>query len=34
MGLVARKQLAERVQKDLDAQLDQFTAAYLSVNSK
>jgi hypothetical protein len=34
MGLVARKQLAERVQKDLDTQVDQFTAAYLSVNSK
>jgi len=34
MGLVARKQFAERVQKDLDAQVDQFTAAYLSVNSK
>jgi hypothetical protein len=34
MGLVARKQLAERVQKDLDAQVDQFTAAYLSVNPK
>jgi len=34
MGLVARKQLAERVRKDLDAQVDQFIAAYLSVNSK
>lgn len=34
MGLVARKQLAERVQRDLDAQVDQFTTAYLSVNSK
>lgn len=34
MGLVARTQLTERVQKDLDAQVDQFITAYLSVNSK
>ena len=33
MGIAAKKQLAERVKKDLDAQLDQFIAAYKSVNS-
>jgi len=33
MGIVAKKQLADRVTKDLDAQLDQFIAAYKSVNS-
>lgn len=32
MGIVSKKQLAERVKKDLDTQLDQFIAAYKSVN--
>jgi hypothetical protein len=33
MGLVARGQLADRVQRDLADQVDQFIAAYKSVNS-
>ncbi len=33
MGLAARGQLAERVQKDLADEVDQFIAAYKSVNS-
>ena len=34
MGIAPKKQLADRVKNDLDAQLDQFIAAYLSVNQK
>jgi hypothetical protein len=33
MGIIARKDLAGRIKRDLDAQLDQFIAAYKSVNS-
>jgi hypothetical protein len=33
LGLVPRAQLAGRVKEDLDTQLDQFIAAYKSVNS-
>lgn len=32
MGIVPKKQLVDRVKKDLDAQLDQFITAYKSVN--